>query len=192
MCLSLCFVIVHGGLSQHCSNILLLCPAAVSTFCWASAKCLCGYSVQQEVTLTYTPITIFACHTCKMSVSMFNTKNIRYHNFVSCWKLLPLCIFFFFFFFSDLPCTMSLVEMKSLFRMDDIIASAPQPITTIEISARSGQGLQEVLSWLESIIVKWTIVCLFPITWCYSHRTWESHRQACCQEMSVSSVCKDC
>ncbi|XP_049417476.1 ADP-ribosylation factor-like protein 16 [Epinephelus fuscoguttatus] len=55
---------------------------------------------------------------------------------------------------SDLPCTMSLVEMKSLFRMDDIIASAPQPITTIEISARSGQGLQEVLSWLESIIVK--------------------------------------
>ncbi|XP_049925408.1 ADP-ribosylation factor-like protein 16 isoform X1 [Epinephelus moara] len=55
---------------------------------------------------------------------------------------------------SDLPCTLSLVEMKSLFRMDDIIASAPQPITTMEISARSGQGLQEVLSWLESIIVK--------------------------------------
>ncbi|CAL8273825.1 unnamed protein product [Lota lota] len=50
----------------------------------------------------------------------------------------------------DLPCTMSLVEMKSLFRMDDIIASAPQPITTLEVSARSGQGLKEVLSWLDS------------------------------------------
>ncbi|XP_030193220.1 ADP-ribosylation factor-like protein 16 isoform X1 [Gadus morhua] len=50
----------------------------------------------------------------------------------------------------DLPCTMGLVEMKSLFRMDDIIASAPQPVTTLEVSARSGQGLKEVLSWLDS------------------------------------------
>ncbi|XP_039679815.1 ADP-ribosylation factor-like protein 16 isoform X1 [Perca fluviatilis] len=54
----------------------------------------------------------------------------------------------------DMPCTMSLIEIKSLFRMDDIIASATQPITSLELSARSGQGLQEVLSWLESIIVK--------------------------------------
>ncbi|XP_060945412.1 ADP-ribosylation factor-like protein 16 [Limanda limanda] len=54
----------------------------------------------------------------------------------------------------DMPCTMSLTEIKSLFRMDDIIASAPQPITTLELSACSGQGLKEVLSWLESITVK--------------------------------------
>ncbi|CAK6963093.1 Hypothetical predicted protein [Scomber scombrus] len=54
----------------------------------------------------------------------------------------------------DMHCTMSLVEVKSLFRMDDIIASATQPITTLELSARSGEGLQEVLSWLESITVK--------------------------------------
>ncbi|XP_042247969.1 ADP-ribosylation factor-like protein 16 isoform X2 [Thunnus maccoyii] len=54
----------------------------------------------------------------------------------------------------DMPCTMSLVEVKSLFRMDDIIASATQPITILELSARSGEGLQEVLSWLESITVK--------------------------------------
>ncbi|KAK9535187.1 hypothetical protein VZT92_007583 [Zoarces viviparus] len=54
----------------------------------------------------------------------------------------------------DMPCTMSLVEIKSLFRMDDIIASATQPITILELSAHTGQGLQEVLSWLESIIVK--------------------------------------
>ncbi|XP_037647097.1 ADP-ribosylation factor-like protein 16 [Sebastes umbrosus] len=54
----------------------------------------------------------------------------------------------------DMPCTMSLIEIRSLFRMDDIIASATQPITTLELSARSGQGLREVLSWLESIIVK--------------------------------------
>ncbi|KAI2666587.1 ADP-ribosylation factor-like protein 16 [Labeo rohita] len=51
---------------------------------------------------------------------------------------------------SDLPCTMSLVELKWLFRMDDIIRTAPQSITTLEISARSGQGLQDVLSWLFS------------------------------------------
>ncbi|TKS92045.1 ADP-ribosylation factor-like protein 16 [Collichthys lucidus] len=39
-------------------------------------------------------------------------------------------------------------------RMDDIVASATQPITTVELSAHSGQGLQEVLNWLESITVK--------------------------------------
>lgn len=50
----------------------------------------------------------------------------------------------------DLPCTMSLVELKALFRMDDVIRSAPQSISTLEISARSGQGLQEALSWLFS------------------------------------------
>uniref|UniRef100_A0A8C1RUK5 ADP-ribosylation factor-like 16 n=1 Tax=Cyprinus carpio TaxID=7962 RepID=A0A8C1RUK5_CYPCA len=50
----------------------------------------------------------------------------------------------------DLPCTMSLVELKSLFRMDEIIRTAPQSITTLEISARSGQGLQDVLSWMFS------------------------------------------
>ncbi|KAI3359753.1 hypothetical protein L3Q82_014120 [Scortum barcoo] len=55
---------------------------------------------------------------------------------------------------SDMPCTMSLTEVKSLFRLDDIVVSATQPVTTLELSARSGQGLQEVLSWLESIIVK--------------------------------------
>ncbi|XP_054616167.1 ADP-ribosylation factor-like protein 16 [Dunckerocampus dactyliophorus] len=57
----------------------------------------------------------------------------------------------------DMPCTMSLVEIKSLFRLDDIVASAPQPVTTLEVSARSGMGLQEVLSWLESVAVhsKW-------------------------------------
>ncbi|CAG5897863.1 ADP-ribosylation factor-like protein 16 [Menidia menidia] len=54
----------------------------------------------------------------------------------------------------DMPCIMSLVEIKSLFRMDDIIASATQPITILEASARSGEGLQDVLSWLESIVVK--------------------------------------
>ncbi|KAM7371738.1 hypothetical protein PAMP_008948 [Pampus punctatissimus] len=54
----------------------------------------------------------------------------------------------------DMLCTMNLVELKSLFRMDDIIASATQPITLLELSCRSGEGLQEVLSWLESITVK--------------------------------------
>ncbi|XP_070704657.1 ADP-ribosylation factor-like protein 16 [Pempheris klunzingeri] len=54
----------------------------------------------------------------------------------------------------DMPGTMSLIEIKSLFRMDDILASATQSITTLELSAHSGQGLEEVLSWLESIMVK--------------------------------------
>lgn len=54
----------------------------------------------------------------------------------------------------DMPCIMSLIEIKSLFRMDDIVASATQPVTILEASARSGEGLKEVLSWLESVMVK--------------------------------------
>ncbi|XP_055079501.1 ADP-ribosylation factor-like protein 16 isoform X2 [Periophthalmus magnuspinnatus] len=54
----------------------------------------------------------------------------------------------------DIPCLMSLIEIKSLFRLEDIITSATQSITTMELSASSGQGLQEVLTWLESVTVK--------------------------------------
>ncbi|KAG8446421.1 hypothetical protein GDO86_014031, partial [Hymenochirus boettgeri] len=50
----------------------------------------------------------------------------------------------------DMPCYMSLVEIKSLFRMDDIITSASQPITVLHTSALDGTGLQEVLQWLHS------------------------------------------
>uniref|UniRef100_A0A4W3JXZ7 ARF like GTPase 16 n=1 Tax=Callorhinchus milii TaxID=7868 RepID=A0A4W3JXZ7_CALMI len=50
----------------------------------------------------------------------------------------------------DLPCPMSFVEMKSLFRLDDIIACAKQPLSVLEVSSRDGSGLQEVLKWLRS------------------------------------------
>ncbi|KAI1884349.1 hypothetical protein AGOR_G00225500 [Albula goreensis] len=53
---------------------------------------------------------------------------------------------------TDLPCPMTLMEMKSFFRIDDIIASATQQITVLEASARSGQGLMDVLRWLDSTI----------------------------------------
>uniref|UniRef100_A0A8B9SIU1 ADP ribosylation factor like GTPase 16 n=1 Tax=Anas platyrhynchos TaxID=8839 RepID=A0A8B9SIU1_ANAPL len=35
---------------------------------------------------------------------------------------------------SDLPCYMSLVEMQSLFRMQDIVSCATQPVTVLEAS----------------------------------------------------------
>uniref|UniRef100_A0A8D0H5R3 ADP ribosylation factor like GTPase 16 n=1 Tax=Sphenodon punctatus TaxID=8508 RepID=A0A8D0H5R3_SPHPU len=50
----------------------------------------------------------------------------------------------------DLPCYMSLVEMKSLFRIQDIISFAKQSITVVETSARDGTGLSDVLRWLQS------------------------------------------
>ncbi|KAM9598012.1 LOW QUALITY PROTEIN: ADP-ribosylation factor-like protein 16 [Trichechus inunguis] len=49
---------------------------------------------------------------------------------------------------TDLPCYMSVEEMKSLMRLPDIIARAKQNITTAEISARVGTGLAGVLRWL--------------------------------------------
>lgn len=53
---------------------------------------------------------------------------------------------------SDLPCYMSLVEMKSLFRIPEIISCAKQPITVVETSAREGTGLPDVLRWLRSTL----------------------------------------
>lgn len=53
---------------------------------------------------------------------------------------------------SDLPCYMSLVEMKSLFRMQDIVAFAKQPISVVETSARDGTGLANVLQWLHATL----------------------------------------
>ncbi|NWY17953.1 ARL16 protein, partial [Aphelocoma coerulescens] len=52
----------------------------------------------------------------------------------------------------DLPCYMSLVEMKSLFRMEDIVSCATQPITMLETSARDGTGLADVLQWLRTAL----------------------------------------
>ncbi|NWR82286.1 ARL16 protein, partial [Furnarius figulus] len=52
----------------------------------------------------------------------------------------------------DLPCYMSLMEMKSLFRMQDIVSCAVQPITILETSARDGTGLVDVLQWLRATL----------------------------------------
>ncbi|NXC42278.1 ARL16 protein, partial [Penelope pileata] len=52
----------------------------------------------------------------------------------------------------DLPCYMSLVEMKSLLRLQDIVSCATQPITVLESSARDGTGLADVLQWLRSAL----------------------------------------
>ncbi|NXC30348.1 ARL16 protein, partial [Campylorhamphus procurvoides] len=52
----------------------------------------------------------------------------------------------------DLPCYMSLTEMKSLFRMQDIVSCAMQPITMLETSARDGTGLGDVLQWLRATL----------------------------------------
>ncbi|KAK7803075.1 hypothetical protein U0070_001898 [Myodes glareolus] len=49
----------------------------------------------------------------------------------------------------DLPCYMTVEEMKSLIRLPDIIACAKQNITAAEISARDGTGLAAVLLWLQ-------------------------------------------
>ncbi|XP_071620568.1 ADP-ribosylation factor-like protein 16 [Heliangelus exortis] len=52
----------------------------------------------------------------------------------------------------DLPCYMSPWEMKSLFRMQDIVSCATQPITVLDTSARDGTGLAQVLQWLRATL----------------------------------------
>lgn len=54
-------VTVHGGFSQHCSGVFVLYPATDCALSRATARCLCAYSVQQAVSLSfYTHISISA------------------------------------------------------------------------------------------------------------------------------------
>lgn len=140
---------------------------------------------------------------CKPVIWTSNTNIIKS---LPCKQLISLCIcrLTVFHFFRDMPCPMSLVEMKSLIRMEEIIAAAPQPITVLEVSAHSGQGLKEVLDWLESITIKWTmwsvlqvpyeafkprwvpsasLVCKHGwgcLQWCSHHMWWEISKKYCC------------
>ncbi|KAM6403425.1 ADP-ribosylation factor-like protein 16 [Rhynochetos jubatus] len=52
----------------------------------------------------------------------------------------------------DLPCYMSLAEVKALFRLQDIVSCATQPIATLETSACTGTGLPDVLRWLRATL----------------------------------------
>ncbi|KAF3817153.1 hypothetical protein GH733_011553 [Mirounga leonina] len=49
----------------------------------------------------------------------------------------------------DVPCYMTVEEMKSLIRLPDIIACAKQSISAVAVSAHKGTGLAEVLHWLQ-------------------------------------------
>ncbi|KAI8506385.1 ADP-ribosylation factor-like protein 16 [Branchiostoma belcheri] len=49
----------------------------------------------------------------------------------------------------DLPSSMTLTELKSLMRLEDIVCHAKQKVTVLEISAREGQGLLETIAWLK-------------------------------------------
>ncbi|XP_077980346.1 ADP-ribosylation factor-like protein 16 [Glandiceps talaboti] len=50
----------------------------------------------------------------------------------------------------DSPCAVNRVELDSLIRMKEIIACAKQTISVLEISARGGQGLHELVKWINS------------------------------------------
>ncbi|XP_012511884.1 PREDICTED: ADP-ribosylation factor-like protein 16 [Propithecus coquereli] len=50
---------------------------------------------------------------------------------------------------TDLPCYMTMEEIKSLIRLPDIVACAKQNIAMAEISAWKGTGLAGVLRWLQ-------------------------------------------
>ncbi|XP_035950100.1 ADP-ribosylation factor-like protein 16 isoform X3 [Halichoerus grypus] len=52
----------------------------------------------------------------------------------------------------DVPCYMTVEEMKSLMRLPDIIACAKQSISTVAVSAHKGTGLAEVLHWLQDTL----------------------------------------
>ena len=58
--------------------------------------------------------------------------------------------FLLFFNKVDSPFTMSLVEMKSIMRLDDIVATIPHKVTIVHGSCVSGEGLEDVLEWLRT------------------------------------------
>lgn len=51
---------------------------------------------------------------------------------------------------SDLPPPMSIQQIRSLLHLEDLAVSANQRIDVLEVSALTGQGLDEVVRWLNS------------------------------------------
>lgn len=55
----------------------------------------------------------------------------------------------------DSASRMSLVELKSIMRLDDIVETATQPITVVHGSCKTNEGLGDVLQWLTANTQKW-------------------------------------
>ncbi|KAL5018584.1 hypothetical protein ScPMuIL_004306 [Solemya velum] len=50
----------------------------------------------------------------------------------------------------DLPATMTRKEVDCLWRLDDITRHTTQKVEVLEISAQTGQGLEDVVKWLHN------------------------------------------
>ncbi|XP_076448918.1 ADP-ribosylation factor-like protein 16 [Babylonia areolata] len=48
----------------------------------------------------------------------------------------------------DLPCVMSRNEIEWLFRLDEVCQHTTQKITVLDVSAKTGQGLDQVARWI--------------------------------------------
>ena len=49
----------------------------------------------------------------------------------------------------DLPSAMARAELEEIIRLQDILDHARQKVTILEISARDGQGLQDIAKWIQ-------------------------------------------
>ncbi|XP_064595583.1 ADP-ribosylation factor-like protein 16 [Liolophura sinensis] len=49
----------------------------------------------------------------------------------------------------DMPTRMTKSEIEALFRLQDIIKSAQQVISVVEISVHTGHGVQDVIKWIQ-------------------------------------------
>jgi Fe2+ transport system protein B len=54
-----------------------------------------------------------------------------------------------FFFSSDMPNAMNRCEFGAIIRLDEIILNAIQNVTVVEVSAKEGRGLQDIIKWLQ-------------------------------------------
>ena len=63
--------------------------------------------------------------------------------------------FLIFFNKQDSAFRMSLVELKSIMRLDDIVESAGQPITIVHGSCTTNEGLGDILQWLTENTQQW-------------------------------------
>jgi len=48
-----------------------------------------------------------------------------------------------------MPDKMTQSEIESLFRLSDICKTCERPVSTVEVSANSGQGLGEIIKWMD-------------------------------------------
>lgn len=85
---------------------------------------------------------IDASNRCQVAAACIELLRVLSHPLTSTTSVLLLLNKY------DVPCVMSRSEIEWLFRLDELQEHATQKLTVLEVSARTGKGLDQVARWI--------------------------------------------